>query len=200
MSVIIKGFDKPKDCLGCPFLSKLTEVYAGDGLYKKVGYCKFASDIMPDLEDPWHDVEWLHTHTEEWCPMTQIKENATPYNPSGDLISREALIREIGRTDEWYKGRSICDILDNAQAVPLPNEQIAWEQGYEAGLAQGKQDRPQGEWIITEELKGACNIVYKTRKCNKCGWEFSLVIPRNFCPNCGADMREAVRNEETIHN
>ena len=74
MSVIIKGFDKPEDCLGCPFLSKLTEVSAGDGLYKKIGYCKFASVIMPDLEDPWHDVEWLLTHTEEWCPITQVNE------------------------------------------------------------------------------------------------------------------------------
>ena len=52
-----------------------------------------------------------------------------------------------------------------------------------------KEDRPQGEWIITEELKGAGGIVYRTRKCNKCGWEFSLVIPRNFCPNCGAKMK-----------
>lgn len=35
-----------------------------------------------------------------------------------DTISREALIREIGRTDEWYKGRSICDIIDNAPPAP----------------------------------------------------------------------------------
>lgn len=34
--------------------------------------------------------------------------------------------------------------IDNAPTVPLPNEQIAWEQGYEVGLAQGKQERPQG--------------------------------------------------------
>lgn len=32
-----------------------------------------------------------------------------------------------------------------ANGTPLPNEQIAWEQGYEAGLAQGKQDRPKGD-------------------------------------------------------
>ena len=37
-----------------------------------------------------------------------------------DLISRKALIREIGRTDEWYKGRSICNIIDNAPTVEQP--------------------------------------------------------------------------------
>lgn len=51
------------------------------------------------------------------------------------------------------------------------------------------EDRPQGEWIITGEEQGALGIIYKMRKCNKCGWENSLLIPRNFCPNCGAKMR-----------
>lgn len=75
MSVIIKGINKPEACLGCPFLSKLTEISVGnDGLYMKAGYCKFAHDIMPDLEDPWHNIKWLNTNTEDWCPITQIDE------------------------------------------------------------------------------------------------------------------------------
>ena len=51
------------------------------------------------------------------------------------------------------------------------------------------EERPQGEWIITEEEQGAFGIVYKVRKCSKCGWEHSLIIPDNYCSNCGADMR-----------
>lgn len=56
-----------------------------------------------------------------------------PYEerPQGDLISRKALIREIGRTDEWYKGRTICNIIDNAPTAP---------------------DRPQGEWVRKEDV------------------------------------------------
>jgi len=49
--------------------------------------------------------------------------------------------------------------------------------------------RPTGEWITIGEEQGALGIIYKIRKCSKCGWEHSLVIPNNFCPNCGADMR-----------
>lgn len=52
-----------------------------------------------------------------------------------------------------------------------------------------KKERPQGEWIITGEEQGALGIIYKIRKCDKCGWEHSLIIPNNFCPKCGADMR-----------
>lgn len=51
------------------------------------------------------------------------------------------------------------------------------------------EDRPHGEWITIGEEQGALGIIYKIRKCSKCGWEHSLVIPDNFCPNCGADMR-----------
>lgn len=96
------------------------------------------------------------------------KPEATPYEPKGDLISREALIREIGRTDEWYKGRSICNIIDNAQAV----------------------ERPQGKWKTNEGYDGD-----EYYECSNCGepWFFSAGTPKdnnmNFCPNCGADMR-----------
>ena len=41
-------------------------------------------------------------------------------------------------------------------------------------------ERPQGEWIKIGEI----GLAYK---CNKCD-EVS-VMPENFCPNCGADMR-----------
>lgn len=127
--------------------------------------------------------------------------DSKPYNTTGDTISREALIREIGRTDEWYKGRSICDIIDNAQAVEIDEQTYkdAYDQGYADGWKEryGEPDgRPKGKWIITREEQGPCGIIYKTRKCNQCYWENSLLIPRNFCPKCGADMREEERGEE----
>ncbi len=39
-------------------------------------------------------------------------------------------------------------------------------------------------------------MIYKIRKCDKCGFEHSLCIPKNFCPNCGAQMSEEVQNEK----
>jgi rubrerythrin len=45
-----------------------------------------------------------------------------------------------------------------------------------------------GKWIRGEVEVGACEIEYPWWKCSECGWEHALVIPRNYCPNCGAKM------------
>jgi predicted RNA-binding Zn-ribbon protein involved in translation (DUF1610 family) len=50
---------------------------------------------------------------------------------------------------------------------------------------------PSGEWIISEsEESGAVGIRYKSYECPFCGWDNSLIIPRNFCPKCGARLKE----------
>ena len=62
---------------------------------------------------------------------------------------------------------------------------------YDKGYADAKKKyaRPTGEWIEENSETGALGIKYTWFRCNQCGWDNSLVIPRNFCPNCGADMR-----------
>ena len=116
--------------------------------------------------------------------------------PTGDLISREALIREIGRTDEWYKGRSICNIIDNAMSMHytfLPQYQADLQGAYDCGYIKGLEDgKPkQGEWKITEAYphKVYCSECYKTYAQED--WEVwkDFSLSRAFCPNCGADMR-----------
>lgn len=58
------------------------------------------------------------------------------------------------------------------------------------------EERPQhGEWIDGEEEIGALWIVSKNKKCSQCGWESSWLIPRNFCPNCGAHMIKETDDE-----
>lgn len=197
MGVIIKGFDKPKDCLGCPFLSKLEEASVGsEGLYKKIGFCKFASDIMPDLEDPWHDIKWLFTHTEDWCPITQINETTAPCNPSSDCISREALKDQFkGLFDLKYLPilqKKLLGIIDNAQAVEtftLEDMQNNFDLG--AMAENGKHDTSKGKWIpMNPDCRGYSDYF----KCSICG---AYIYPRsaekeldyNGCPYCFADMR-----------
>ena len=51
------------------------------------------------------------------------------------------------------------------------------------------EERPQGRWIEEGTEVGAFGIKYSWNKCSKCGWSSSLIIPKNFCPNCGTDMR-----------
>lgn len=50
-------------------------------------------------------------------------------------------------------------------------------------------ERPRGYWIEQSAEIGALGIKYTRVRCSQCGWSNSLVIPKNFCPNCGADMR-----------
>lgn len=52
----------------------------------------------------------------------------------------------------------------------------------------------QGEWIVYEGGWKDLDYYPPKCKCNQCGYEEELYIlnakPTNFCPNCGADMRE----------
>ena len=51
-----------------------------------------------------------------------------------------------------------------------------------------------GEWIVYEGEWKDFDYYPPKCKCNQCGYEEELYIlnakPTNFCPNCGADMRE----------
>lgn len=48
-----------------------------------------------------------------------------------------------------------------------------------------KEEKPQGKWEEPFESNG------KTyHKCNHCHISSELILIDNFCPNCGADMRE----------
>lgn len=53
------------------------------------------------------------------------------------------------------------------------------------------EQRPKGKWIKhIDDLFPA----ESTMECNVCHEEQSLFCDENFCPNCGADMREVEDN------
>lgn len=69
------------------------------------------------------------------CPGIKVK----PYNPAGDLISREALKDKLTDTinvnditkSEWYEGYAACvqvlsEFIDSAQAVPERDYSQGW--------------------------------------------------------------------------
>ena len=47
------------------------------------------------------------------------------------------------------------------------------------------EDKPQGEWIIKPKENSQSAILI----CNKCNHFIPITIDKNYCPNCGADMR-----------
>lgn len=54
------------------------------------------------------------------------------------------------------------DVLNQELKSQMPSEQVAWEQGYEAGLAQGKHDRPQGG--VKEEVVRCKDCIYQEKR------------------------------------
>ena len=103
-----------------------------------------------------------------------------------DLISREALrtalVQAFGCENATKYGNKNAEQQANSYSTYMLYE-IADTIEDVIDNAPTVEERPQGEW----EKIGEIGLAYK---CNKCG-EVS-VIPTNFCPNCGADMRGEV--------
>lgn len=53
--------------------------------------------------------------------------------------------------------------------------------------------RPQGEWIDIEPRLNR-RRVNKYKRCSHCGFSWARPFDDNYCPNCGADMRD--KNDE----
>ena len=49
--------------------------------------------------------------------------------------------------------------------------------------------RERGKWIERYSEQVTLGIRYTEKTCSKCGWSHSLIIPQNYCPKCGAEMR-----------
>lgn len=74
-------------------------------------------------------------------------------------------------------------------------EQAMLEKAYECGrhdAAQWIEERKRGEWQITHAYPHNvhCSVCHKRfAQTHWAVWEDGS-LPRNYCPNCGADMRE----------
>ena len=120
----------------------------------------------------------------------------------GDLISRETLLNEFNTkcqsmcsTCEYRKWNSKlyryeCELINIAPPVNfiISPDYVTELQNINKELIKQLEEaeRPQGEWIKIGEL----GLAYKCNKCEKVS-----VIPENFCPNCGADMRKGGAEE-----
>ena len=124
------------------------------------------------------------------CGHFQQKET-----PKGDLISREALKKEIERTfdmQDLYLPVHFLDLIDNEPTVETDIEVVAkdaYDHGYTDGWKErfGEPDaRPQGEWI--ENLDSRNDEMQASCYCSECGASCYCATDK-FCHECGADMR-----------
>lgn len=107
-----------------------------------------------------------------------------------DLISRQAAIDVL--KNRWKKTRNYEGIGDDiAEECELYLKQVPSAQ----------PERKRGEWEEIEVIADAYDISgVKTwaskMKCDQCGFTTIAIEGRfsqyNFCPNCGADMRNEV--------
>ena len=79
-----------------------------------------------------------------------------------DLISRQDAIDALMNDSDW------ADAIPTIKSLP-------------------SADRPTGKWVFVEEFMGINRY-----KCSACEREELRTHLSNFCPNCGADMRNEV--------
>lgn len=99
------------------------------------------------------------------------------------LIDADKLKKEFGYTDEWYKGRTVCEHIDNATTVSfiVSPDYVTELQNHNKELIKQLEnmERLTGEWIDHQGLFSECD------QCH-----YNTVLGYNFCPYCGADMRK----------
>ena len=83
-----------------------------------------------------------------------------------NYISRENALNSLIATD--LKGWELAVALEAIEKLPSVTPQ-----------------RPKGKWI-----RSWCEW-QQYLECSKCGYETGLRCDTNYCPNCGADMRES---------
>ena len=71
------------------------------------------------------------------------------------------------------------------EKVTEAHEDIGYDRGFRDGYAQAVEERPTGEWEKTFPHNGK-----QHHKCTNCHVSSQVILVNNFCPNCGAKMKE----------
>ena len=107
-----------------------------------------------------------------------------------DLISREALLHEVGKLSlDWEYGQGVIDCVRMIEAAPgigdRSDEVLSLQSTINKltkAIAEG--ERPKGEW--TQE--GYCSVCKCDMPIFMEDWNYKE-CKTDFCPNCGAKMK-----------
>ena len=114
-----------------------------------------------------------------------------------DLIDRQDAIDALS-----YCQTYLFDSRDDDEKISLEDAEYAIEQ-----LPPAQPERKKGKWIphreISREYMGTVlvNVTYDFWFCDICGYQVKNGQPTyNFCPNCGADMRQKEGSDDNRLN
>jgi hypothetical protein len=109
-----------------------------------------------------------------------------------DTISRRAAIDATWFEPSYTDPLNVLtEVRDRLKVLPSAQPK-SYREGYQAGFKDAQSERKRGRWNITDAYP---HNVY----CSECYTRFAQThwavwedgsLPRNYCPNCGADMRE----------
>ena len=122
------------------------------------------------------------------------------YEPCEDAVSREAVIdalcdncETVDSSCAHYPCKRYLAIKQLSFVTPklnLVNKIDGLLEEYRKSQPSVTPKQKTGKWIKIGEEAGALGITYAEVRCSNCGWSHSLIIPSNFCPNCGVKMEE----------
>ena len=144
---------------------------------------------------------------EERATIIRAIGNGRSYNPSGDLISRSALLKDLDEYNEFavFDCEAVKDLINDAPTVNfmISPDYVTELQNRNKELIKQLEEaeRPQGEWIKVKEERMSIDMsgeIATRYKCSKCG-RFITILPSKlsdypFC-HCGADMRKGSKND-----
>ena len=133
----------------------------------------------------------------------EILRNGTPYNPTDDLISREAIRKALNaafdcedatkygnknaeQQSKSYSTLMLYEIADIVEDCCDNAPTISVDMGVDSGDST-VYTRPQGEWYYSIDKGWECNQCHEIVKDMPTCMRKALY---NFCPNCGAELRK----------
>ena len=144
-------------------------------------------EILPSVQPETHDKR-TKTHSCDCISRQDAIEAIAQCTCCGNEDTLRAYVLKHTLDNGWCGG--ILEALDAVKDLPSAQPDLSeysdklWRNAYERGKAEAQ--RKNGMWIEHNPHKWGLGIVFE---CSKCGEKIDCE-PSNFCPNCGADMRE----------
>ena len=112
--------------------------------------------------------------------------------PHGKVYEEHKLILELleQEPDTWSLNDAredfMSDVYDTLDFLPTNNECNKIIDSFDRVTSGIKKESKTGYWNTYEITQGGINEEWI--ECSECMWSNALVIPRNYCPNCGCKM------------